>query len=275
MGQESAILALFRDPAARPVARILLTLASGAACAAIALLAALFWSQIVPYYYRTTTGAVRSVSRVSEEMLAATFILAGWVWLILIWKAWSPVPVWRPLLRIIIITTLAWSVPPFFLALAEIARFDRGIQKLTAIGLFSVAGIVTAVVYSHSIATRAGSPRLASRLTARMVVTGVIIVAACIAALVADRLLRPLEEEYLIAALILIGAAAVLCVWLPLAYRGAAEPVQAKTGEINVRCPKCGYSLVGLAELRCPECGERFTVDGIIRAQGYAKPIDA
>jgi hypothetical protein len=89
------------------------------------------------------------------------------------------------------------------------------------------------------------------------------------AALLADRATRE-EEEFLIAAIVLAGCAAFLFLWLPLTYRGWAQPVEAESGEVNVICPKCGYSLVGLAELRCPECGERFTIDALIRAQDYA-----
>jgi hypothetical protein len=38
---------------------------------------------------------------------------------------------------------------------------------------------------------------------------------------------------------------------------------------VDVRCPQCRYSLVGLTECRCPECGFAFTLDGVIAAQGY------
>ncbi|NLE61999.1 MAG: hypothetical protein GX616_26890 [Planctomycetes bacterium] len=29
-----------------------------------------------------------------------------------------------------------------------------------------------------------------------------------------------------------------------------------------LRCPKCGYSLLGLTEPRCPECGQEFKMLG-------------
>ncbi len=29
-----------------------------------------------------------------------------------------------------------------------------------------------------------------------------------------------------------------------------------------LRCPKCGYSLLGLTEPRCPECGQEFKMPG-------------
>ena len=33
---------------------------------------------------------------------------------------------------------------------------------------------------------------------------------------------------------------------------------------IDVTCPACGYSLVGLSECRCPECGEQFTIEQLL-----------
>jgi hypothetical protein len=46
-------------------------------------------------------------------------------------------------------------------------------------------------------------------------------------------------------------------------------------GQINVRCPRCNYLLVGLKQLRCPECGLEFTIDELIRAQKFAQGAEA
>ena len=47
------------------------------------------------------------------------------------------------------------------------------------------------------------------------------------------------------------------------------RPVETPDGLVNVHCPECGYSMVGLNECRCPECGEHYTVDQLIRRQNY------
>ena len=38
---------------------------------------------------------------------------------------------------------------------------------------------------------------------------------------------------------------------------------------IDVRCPECGYSMVGLSQCNCPECGANLTIDELIRRQNY------
>lgn len=78
------------------------------------------------------------------------------------------------------------------------------------------------------------------------------------------------EEELLIAGAILGGAAATVLRICVLWHRGRRGRRMAdETGRINVNCPECGYSMVGLSESRCPECGTRHTLDELIRLQGY------
>ncbi|MCB9857611.1 MAG: hypothetical protein H6818_18160 [Phycisphaerales bacterium] len=80
------------------------------------------------------------------------------------------------------------------------------------------------------------------------------------------------EEEYLIAAVLLIAAAIITFIWMRYTatiLRG--NPVFGRDRQINVECPKCGYSLVGLSTLRCPECGADYTIDELIRAQSYGR----
>lgn len=82
--------------------------------------------------------------------------------------------------------------------------------------------------------------------------------------------LIPSEEEYLMTALCCLSGAGVLWLWLGFVTRyRAGRALVNEHDEINVHCPKCGYSLVGLRDLRCPECGATFEIDGLIRAQGY------
>lgn len=78
------------------------------------------------------------------------------------------------------------------------------------------------------------------------------------------------EEELLIAGAILGGGAATVLRVCMLWHRGRrGKRVEDRAGKINVNCPACGYSMVGLSESRCPECGERHTLDELIRLQGY------
>ena len=77
-------------------------------------------------------------------------------------------------------------------------------------------------------------------------------------------------DVYLIPATMMFGAAMVIVVWLPTVDRiGRGRPLLTAHQEVNVNCPDCGYSLIGLRDLRCPECGTTFTIDELIRAQGY------
>jgi uncharacterized C2H2 Zn-finger protein len=79
------------------------------------------------------------------------------------------------------------------------------------------------------------------------------------------------DEEFLMAAVLLVGAAVVILVWLPTVQRLIrGRPVVGRDGLVLVNCPQCGYSLVGLRDLRCPECGTEFTIDELIRAQEYS-----
>ena len=85
-----------------------------------------------------------------------------------------------------------------------------------------------------------------------------------------DVLLRVRDEEVLMFSLALVGGAALILTWLPTARRLLrGRPVLGADHQVRVRCPTCGYSLIGLRDLRCPECGTTFTIDELIRAQGY------
>jgi predicted RNA-binding Zn-ribbon protein involved in translation (DUF1610 family) len=79
------------------------------------------------------------------------------------------------------------------------------------------------------------------------------------------------DEEFLMTAVGLLGLAVVILVWLPTAQRAIrGRPVVGRDGLVQVNCPQCGYSLIGLRDLRCPECGTEFTIDELIRAQSYS-----
>ena len=78
------------------------------------------------------------------------------------------------------------------------------------------------------------------------------------------------NDELVMSAVGLAGGGVALLIWLPAILRLLhGNPVIGADKQVVVHCPSCGYSLIGLNELRCPECGETFTIDELIRAQGY------
>ena len=77
-------------------------------------------------------------------------------------------------------------------------------------------------------------------------------------------------QEFLIGGTILSAIAATIILITVKIYRhSAGRAIVADTGDTNVDCPKCGYSMVGLHESRCPECGTQYTIDELIRRQDY------
>lgn len=79
------------------------------------------------------------------------------------------------------------------------------------------------------------------------------------------------QTEFFIASMILPAVAMTLAfIALGVSRTVIGRRVVDRRGRIVVCCPACKYSLVGLRSTTCPECGERFTVDQIILAQGYA-----
>ncbi len=90
-----------------------------------------------------------------------------------------------------------------------------------------------------------------------------------------DSWARPSEELW-IAMTILLAAAATFLWITHVGHKAAAgRRLRQRDGIINVICPACGYSLIGLREARCPECGEQFTLDELIRRQEFALPKSA
>ncbi|MHC5109665.1 MAG: RING finger protein [Planctomycetota bacterium] len=78
------------------------------------------------------------------------------------------------------------------------------------------------------------------------------------------------EGGFLIAAVMLTAVTASILLILLTAYqqvRGVS--ICRDDGMVNVFCPGCGYSMIGLRESRCPECGGAYTIDELIREQRY------
>ena len=78
------------------------------------------------------------------------------------------------------------------------------------------------------------------------------------------------DTEYVVVGLTLIGGGVAALFWLPTVFaleRG--RPVVGPARRVDVRCPDCAYSMVGLRETVCPECGRAFTIDELVAAQDY------
>lgn len=81
---------------------------------------------------------------------------------------------------------------------------------------------------------------------------------------------RYIGADIVLGGIALCGVGLVIFRWLGTLHRMThGRPVIGRDNHVDVRCPSCGYCLVGLRDLRCPECGARFTIDELIRAQGY------
>ena len=63
------------------------------------------------------------------------------------------------------------------------------------------------------------------------------------------------------------GSILVITMTAYRAYRG--KMMYTPQGELNLNCPSCGYSMVGLEQSRCPECGTGYTLDELIQRQNY------
>jgi DNA-directed RNA polymerase subunit RPC12/RpoP len=90
--------------------------------------------------------------------------------------------------------------------------------------------------------------------------------------ILADDSLRG-ESEYVIAGLSLIAGAWIVLIWVQGIRRMATgRPIRNKQDQhADVRCPECGYRMVGLYESRCPECGKGYTLDELIARQNFVK----
>jgi hypothetical protein len=81
--------------------------------------------------------------------------------------------------------------------------------------------------------------------------------------------------DVLMSALLLLGGAVVLMIWLQAARRFAqGRPLRDPDGLLDVRCPTCGYRMVGLHESRCPECGTAYTLDDLLARQEFVTRKD-
>ena len=82
----------------------------------------------------------------------------------------------------------------------------------------------------------------------------------------------PGDKEMVVSGLILLAVSALILIWLRVVRRGPQFRAlrDPQDGLPDVRCPACGYRMVGLTESRCPECGVTYTLDELIAKQGFA-----
>lgn len=152
-----------------------------------------------------------------------------------------------------------------FIESTKVGRFIRVNDDLLAV-TFSVCGLIwlalLAWIWRGTQKSRFPTMALCGTLGLWLAV-----IFGCV---VIDQAFRFAEEEYLMATLCLIAGAVTVLIWLPTVQRlRLGRPVVNSENLVNVTCPHCGYSLIGLRELRCPECGTQFAIDELIRRQNY------
>jgi DNA-directed RNA polymerase subunit RPC12/RpoP len=105
-----------------------------------------------------------------------------------------------------------------------------------------------------------------------IVITFAITVVAFGLGLMVDSSLRG-DQELVIAGIVLVAIAAVMIVWLQAIQRvRTGRPLRNRQDQLlDIRCPECGYRMVGLHESRCPECGKAYTLDELLARQNFAR----
>lgn len=78
-------------------------------------------------------------------------------------------------------------------------------------------------------------------------------------------------SELVVFGLALVALSAIIVVWAEAIrrHRLGRPVVNAIDGLIDLRCPSCGYRMVGLTESRCPECGTAYTLDELLAKQQF------
>lgn len=208
--------------------------------------------------------------RDADVLLA--FLLASLVWLVALWLIWRPVLRRSAAGRAIFWTLAMGAVVLAGGTVAESRPMRRVIDDDAALGgavVIAILGTLAAWSRAYSATAIHWAAHSGAKIVMPVAATAGIALATFVAAIAVDRAIRR-DDEVLVTAVVFLGGAAVLAIWLPLAARAEQRAIRDSVGEVSVHCPKCGYSLVGLTELRCPECGERFTLDRVIAEQSYA-----
>jgi hypothetical protein len=157
------------------------------------------------------------------------------------------------------------------LAMLLAVALTMGLGRSSVLDEAAAAMLLGALVLWLIALWRIWSPAQRVRPITRPVIGTVIVTAFTIPGLFAADHFIGYDEEYAMAGIGLCSAAIVLLLWLAALHRlFKRRPVFDRDNQVDVRCPTCNYSLVGLRDLRCPECGARFTIDELIRAQHYS-----
>jgi len=149
-----------------------------------------------------------------------------------------------------------------------IAQGVRPTEGLMLVVLLLMAAVWIAAVIWLFI----GRARNKSMLRPMLISIGIIALTICLS-VAADSTLAG-DEEIVIGGIVLLGIAGIVMLWL-LAFRAArvGRPLQnAQDKQLDIRCPDCGYRMVGLMETRCPECGTAYTLDQLLSKQNFEKP---
>ncbi len=208
--------------------------------------------------------------RVRDEHAAVGLLVAGLAWIGALWLIWRPYRASRPALTAILITLLCADAVVLSIVIADSLRLGGRAERGAAAASGMICSIVTLQAwgrYVRGLDRRTSRLARAGRYRALMhsIATVVVTIGLCV---LADEF-GGRDEEILVLAVILFGAAALLLAWVPTMARAHRTALRNPDDEINVNCPACGYSLIGLRELRCPECGVEFVLDELIRAQDY------
>jgi hypothetical protein len=106
--------------------------------------------------------------------------------------------------------------------------------------------------------------------------TAAIAVAALLLACLAGATLHG-DWELVVVGIILLALAAIVLLWLHAIRRARrGRPFTNRADQLpDIRCPQCGYRMVGLHEARCPECGQQYTLDDLLARQNFQRPAAA
>ncbi len=262
----------------RPTARLLLSLIAAAACAALAMFGVWTYGELFPKIAITRGGGTSSPPArwyyLRDEEIALAFVSASLLWLLLLWRIWRPLISSRHPLAPVLLTAALGLLPALGMLLHDCWPAARRIadDELAGGVLVVLALLGAIIVWIRWASVRAVRPGVAT--LGRGIASIVIAAAAIGAALIVDQVINA-DEELLMGALLSGGSGLIAWIWLKPLVKAEGRDLPESEGQLNLRCPHCNYSLIGLRELRCPECGQTFVLDELIRAQRWILPSAA
>jgi uncharacterized OB-fold protein len=173
----------------------------------------------------------------------------------------------------VFLTGAACLITFFAAALVPAFRHDR------SYGFYPTDELAIAVFMTAALAFVGGTAWLWSRksrhralLRPALWTLGIAAVTTLVAAIAADAFRW--AEEFVVPGVVLLGGAGAMMIWINAWFQmSRGRPMQnEQDGLPDIRCPKCGYRMVGLREARCPECGESYTLDELLGRQDFSWP---